>query len=70
MIGCRSSRDVLYAVAYIVGLKLFPYFPRRVVITNEDLIQLAFVVLGISILSSLLGMWKALMVEPNDALMA
>ncbi|MDZ4853116.1 MAG: ABC transporter permease [Pirellulaceae bacterium] len=58
-----------YAVAYIVGLKLFPYFPRRVVITNEDLIQLAFVVLGISILSSLLGMWKALTVEPNDALM-
>ena len=48
---------------------MFPYFPRRVVITNEDLLQLAVIVLGISVLSSLLGIWKALRVEPNEALM-
>jgi putative ABC transport system permease protein len=58
-----------YLVAYIVGTQLFPLFPRRVVLTNEDLIQLAFVVLAISILSSLLGIKKAMQVEPNDVLM-
>ena len=58
-----------YGIAYLVGQKLFPYFPRRVVLTNEDLLQLAAIVLGISVLSSLLGIWKAMRVEPNEALM-
>jgi putative ABC transport system permease protein len=58
-----------YLVAYAVGTRLFPKFPRRVVLTNEDLIQLAVVVLVISVLSSLLGIWKALKVEPNSVLM-
>jgi len=59
-----------YVVAYAVGTQLFPKFPRRVVITQEDLIQLAIVVFFISILSSLLGIWKAMRVEPNDVLMS
>lgn len=58
-----------YLIAYLVGQKLFPYFPRRVVLTNEDLLQLAVIVLGISILSSFLGIWKAMRVEPNESLM-
>ena len=58
-----------YGIAYLAGQKLFPYFPRRVVLTNEDLLQLAAIVLGISVLSSFLGIWKAMRVEPNDALM-
>jgi putative ABC transport system permease protein len=58
-----------YLIAYLVGQKLFPYFPRRVVLTNEDLLQLAAIVLGISVLSSFLGIWKAMRVEPNEALM-
>jgi len=59
-----------YAVAYTVGTQLFPKFPRRVVLTNEDLIQLAIIVFVISILSSLMGIWKALKVEPNEVLMS
>jgi putative ABC transport system permease protein len=59
-----------YLVAYTAGMQLFPKFPRRVVLTNEDLIQLAIVVFIISILSSLMGIWKALKVEPNDVLMS
>jgi putative ABC transport system permease protein len=59
-----------YLVAYSVGLKLFPKFPRRVVLTHDDLIQLAIVVFVISVLSSLMGIWKALKVEPNDVLMS
>ncbi|MCA9190434.1 MAG: ABC transporter permease [Planctomycetales bacterium] len=59
-----------YLVAYTAGMQLFPRFPRRVVLTNEDLIQLAIVVFIISILSSLMGIWKALKVEPNNVLMS
>jgi putative ABC transport system permease protein len=58
-----------YGIAYLAGQKLFPYFPRRVVLTNDDLLQLAAIVLGISVLSSCLGVWKAMRVEPNESLM-
>ena len=57
-----------YVVAYYVGQWLFPLFPRRVVIIPEDLWLLAGVVAGISVLASLLGIAKALRVEPNEVL--
>ena len=57
-----------YGIAWLLGQRLFPMFPRRVIITNEDLIQLAVVVAAISVLSSLLGIWKAMQVSPNEAL--
>ncbi len=58
-----------YGIAYLVGQKLFPYFPRRVVLNDQDLLQLAVIVLAISVLSSVLGIWKAMRVSPNEALM-
>lgn len=58
-----------YGIAYLAGQKLFPHFPRRVVLTDQDLLQLAALVLAISVLSSFLGIWKALRVAPNEALM-
>ncbi len=58
-----------YGIALLIGQQLFPFFPRRVVITNEDLIQLFLIVLAISILSSLLGIWRAMRVQPTEALM-
>jgi putative ABC transport system permease protein len=58
-----------YGIAYLIGLQLFPLFPRRVVIANNDLLQLAGIVLAISLLSSGLGIWKASRVKPNQALM-
>ena len=57
-----------FAIAYLVGQQLFPLFPRRVILDDGDLIQLAAIVIGISILSSLLGIWKAFQVSPNEAL--
>ena len=57
-----------YGIAYLVGKELFPYFPRRVVLTDADLLQLAGIVLGISVLASLLGIWRAMRVQPNEAL--
>jgi putative ABC transport system permease protein len=58
-----------YAIAYGLGLLLFPYFPRRVLLTSDDLFHLSLIVLGISVVASVLGIWKALRVEPNAALM-
>ena len=58
-----------YAIAYGLGLLLFPYFPRQVLLTSDDLLHLSLIVLGISVVASFLGIWKALRVEPNAALM-
>lgn len=57
-----------FVAARLLGIKLFPLFPRRVVITDDDLMQLALVVLVISVLASGLGVWRALRVSPNEAL--
>lgn len=57
-----------YGIAYLFGRKVFPRFPRRVILTQEDLFQLGIIVVVISILSTVLGVWKALRVEPNEAL--
>jgi putative ABC transport system permease protein len=57
-----------YGLAYGIGLWIFPLFPRRVAITNANLVQLVLIVLAISVLSSLLGIWKAMSVQPNEIL--
>ena len=57
-----------YGLAYWLGTFAFPQFPRLVVIETPDLLSLAGIVLGISVLASLLGIWKAMRVEPNKVL--
>lgn len=57
-----------FGIAYFIGQWMFPHFPRRVVIMSEDLVQLAVIVLIISVLSSLLGIGKALRVDPGEVL--
>ncbi len=57
-----------FGVAYLLGSQMFPNFPRRVILTDYDLWQLAGIVFAISIASSLLGIWKAMKVSPNEAL--
>ncbi len=57
-----------FSVAYFLGQQIFPRFPRRVILVESDLWGLAWIVLGISVLSSFLGMWKAASVRPNEAL--
>ncbi|MEW6355044.1 MAG: ABC transporter permease [Planctomycetota bacterium] len=54
-----------YGVAQVLGSRLFPLFPRRVVITSDWSWMLAGIVLVISILASLLGIWKAMRIDPN-----
>lgn len=57
-----------FGIAFVLGQRVFPLFPRRVIITDGDVGLLALIVLGISIASSVLGIWKALRVSPNEAL--
>ncbi len=57
-----------YSLAYVIGMGLFPKFPRLVVIETPDLISLGGIVLGISLLASVLGIWKAMQVQPNEVL--
>ena len=57
-----------YALAYWMGTLAFPRFPRLVVIENQDLLSLAGIVVAISVLSSLIGIGKAMRVEPNKVL--
>mgnify|MGYP003503206213 CR=1 FL=1 len=55
-------------VGYLIGLRLFPMFPRRVLVTGDDLLRLGGIVLVISVLASFLGIWKAMRVAPNEAI--
>lgn len=57
-----------YGLAYWLGTYAFPKFPRLVVIEPQDLLSLAVIVLGISVLASLAGIAKAMRVEPNKVL--
>lgn len=57
-----------FGVAYVLGRQVFPHFPRRILLVEQDLLKLAGVVLGISILASGLGIWRALRVSPGEVL--
>jgi putative ABC transport system permease protein len=57
-----------YGLAYWLGTFAFPKFPRLVVIETPDLLQLAGIVLGISVVASAIGISKAMSVEPNKVL--
>jgi len=57
-----------YGLAWWLGQFAFPRFPRLVVIETPDLMMLGGIVLTISVLASLLGIWKAMSVEPNKVL--
>ncbi|MEW6535620.1 MAG: ABC transporter permease [Candidatus Auribacterota bacterium] len=57
-----------YGVAYFIGQWAFPLFPRRVVLIPSDLLLLGGIIIVVSIVSSILGIVKALTVEPDEVL--
>ncbi len=57
-----------FALAWWLGQFVFPRFPRLVLLESTDLISLGFIVFAISTFASVLGIWKALRVEPNTVL--
>jgi putative ABC transport system permease protein len=57
-----------FGLAWWMGQYGFSRFPRLVVVETPDLLMLGAIVLAISVLASLLGIWKAMSVEPNKVL--
>lgn len=57
-----------YAIAYLAGQRMFPHFPRRVIVTPGMYIWLAGAVALICILGSGLGIWRAMRVEAREVL--
>ena len=57
-----------FGVAYVAGQWVFPVFPRRVLIVPTDLWLLGGIVVVISVLASLLGIWRAMKVQPNEVI--
>jgi len=57
-----------FCIAYLLGQWIFPYFPRRVALVRGDLYSLAIIVFVISILASLLGVWRAMRADPSEVL--
>jgi len=57
-----------YGIAVWLGSIAFPRFPRRVILTDGDYASLALVVLAISVASSLIGIWKAMRVDPQKVI--
>lgn len=59
---------IAYVIAYFLGERVYPFFPRRVIITTDMLIWLSFAVAALCIVGSSLGIWKAMRVQPNEVL--
>lgn len=59
---------IAYAVGYFLISMTYEYFPRRIVLDPFDLRLLFVIVLAICAVSSLVGIRKAMRVEPAEAL--
>ena len=57
-----------YAIAVAIGSEAFPYFPRRVVLTQTSIALVGALVLVVSTFASLLGVAYALRVDAGRAL--
>ena len=57
-----------YATGAILISQTHPYFPRRIVVTAFDQSVLLAIVVFICVAASLVGIWKALRVDPTTAL--
>jgi putative ABC transport system permease protein len=59
---------IAYVLAFFLGERVYPFFPRRVIVTNDMLMWLAFAVAALCVAGSALGIWKAMRVQPNEVL--
>lgn len=57
-----------YAVAFAIGQVVFPWFPRRVLITETISLVAPLVTMGVVTLASLLGLSHVLRIDPSSAL--
>jgi putative ABC transport system permease protein len=59
---------IAYGIGYVLILLTYEYFPRRIVLEPFDLQGLFVIVMAICMISSFVGIRKALRVEPAEAL--
>lgn len=59
---------IAFLLAVLLGERVYPFFPRRVIITNDMLLWLSFAVAALCVAGSSLGLWKAMRVQPNEVL--
>jgi putative ABC transport system permease protein len=57
-----------FALGYLLISQTYTLYPRTVMLQGLDMAVLLFVVVLVCILSSLLGIWRALKVDPSTAL--
>lgn len=57
-----------YGTGYLLILLTYEKFPRRIVLYSFDLLMLFLIVVVICVISSFVGIWKALKVDPAEAL--
>ena len=58
-----------FAIGYAVISRTYRLFPRTVILERLDMLVLGAIVLAICVLASVLGIWRALKVDPGLALM-
>lgn len=59
---------IAYVLAFFLGERVYPFFPRRVIVTSDMLLWLAIAVAALCVAGSSLGIWRAMRVEPNEVL--
>jgi putative ABC transport system permease protein len=57
-----------FAIGYLVIMRTYTLFPRTVLIEPLDMLVLFAIVMTICVLASVLGIWRALKVDPGMAL--
>lgn len=59
---------IAFAVAYALIARTYTMYPRTVLLQTVDMVVLFAVVVVICVLASILGIWRALKVDPATAL--
>ena len=59
---------IAFAVAYALIARTYTMYPRTVLLQTVDMVVLLAVVVVICVLASILGIWRALKVDPATAL--
>ena len=57
-----------FAVGYLVITQTYAMYPRTVLLQTLDMVVLFVIVVVICVLASILGIWRALKVDPATAL--
>jgi putative ABC transport system permease protein len=57
-----------FALGYVLITQTYTMYPRTVIVQRVDMLVLLGIVVGICALASVLGIWRALKVDPGTAL--